>query len=368
MRLKCNRAELDAALAHLVSIIPSRSAKPVLQCLHLRGLEDGTIALEGNDLEVGMRILLRPESISEPCAVLLPAGKFANIIRGVWDETVEIHCEGNQAVIKTSSNDFRLMGSADTAEYPPLPEMEATGSIEIAAADFCQAADKTIFAAAKGERYAMNGVLFSVDGPQIDFVASDTHRLSLVRKKLRGEGFKARESIVMTKGMSALAKLAAGEELLTLELRSNCLIGQTRNAMLVTRLVEGQFPRYRDVIPKEMPLSVTVDRELLRRIVQLAGDLSNDETHSITLQADAAAGRISVAVTGGNVGEGHSEMPAEIEGGKNLQIVFNYIYLLDLLRVVQEPKVRIQARDGNHPVRFDAGDFTHIIMPIRAQG
>lgn len=361
MRFTCSRSALADALALVSEVIPSRSAKPVLQNIQITGNDDGTITLAGTDLEVGLRYTMPVDDLTDPCTSLLPAARFSGIMRDDWAKAVSVTVEDDRAEISTENGTFHLVGTPGD-DFPALSALPEDNITEISGNDFADAVRKTVFATARGDtRYALNGILLHLEGKDVELVASDTHRLSLCRKKARGEAAKG-EAIVIAKGMTTLARLAEGEETVRLHLATHELIAETSKATLVTRLVDGQFPRYREVIPRDLEIKVKLNRELFTKTLRLAGQVSNEETHSIVFAVEGD--KVVLNASGSESGDAKVEVPAEVTGDA-ISVNFNYLYLIDVLKVLQDDEVVLQFRDAQCPARIDADDFTHIIMPIR---
>lgn len=366
MKFSCSRAKLSEALSLIADVLPARAAKAVLQNVQLTGNADGTITLAATDLEIGLRYTLEVENLADAGTALLPGARLIGLVRDDWAETAHLAIEGDRAELRTENGTFHLVGGAGE-DFPQIKQLEEKDAVEINGSDFAEAVRKTAFATARDEtRFALNGILLSIDKGTAEFVASDTHRLSLVRKKVRNKGGAKTEAIIITKGMSTLAKLAESQETVRLQLTPHELIAQTANATLVTRLVDGQFPRYRDVIPKDLENKVTIARDMMMNTLRLVGQMTNEETRSVTLSS--GDGKLLVSATGSEAGDGQVEIPAETEGKDELAISFSYIYVVDALRVLDTDKVTLLFRDSDSPARLDVDDFTHVIMPIRSRG
>jgi len=365
MFFSCSRAKLEHALSLLHEVVPSRSSKPILQNVHIQGQDDSSILLSATDLEIGVRYRLEVDDLREPEGVLLPCSRFFGLVRDDWSETIAVHIENNRAEIQSQNGTFQLAGSPD-AEFPPIGVLGEKDFVVISGQDVVDAIQKTLFATARSDtRFALNGILLGIDKTTVDFVASDTHRLSLVKKKVKNKGGVKSEAIIITKGMTTISKLASGQEEVRMRLTGHELIAETNAGTVVTRLVDGQFPRYRDVIPKDLGKRITVGKELLAKALRLGGQLTNEDTRSVSLAA--GGDRLLVSITGSEVGEGKIEIDAHIEGG-DCAAAFNYLYIVDVLRVLDDNEVTLQLQDSEHPARIDVGDFTHVIMPIRARG
>jgi len=361
MKFSCSRGTMSDVLSVLNDIVPARSASPVLQNIMMQGNADGTLTLSATDTEIGLKYTIAVDNMQDPESVILPARKMYGLIKDDWASVVWFSIKDYRAEISSENGKFRLMGQS-AEDFPAIKSMPDE-SVEMCGVDVVDAIHKTIFSAAKGDtRYALNGVMLNIKGKNVSFVSSDTHRLSLVKKKSRTKG-KDGGAIVITKGMATLAKLAASEETVKIHLSKNEMIAETSRATLTARFIEGQFPRYADVIPNDMDKSVTVDRELFIKTLRLSGQMTNEETRTITLATNSDS--LSVCASGNESGDGSTEVPAEVEG--EISCGYNYIYILDVLKAVSCDTVTIKFRDEATPVRIDVGDFTHIIMPVKGR-
>lgn len=348
----------------LTDVVPTRGVKPVLQNIKVTGNDDGTLTLAATDLEIGMTYRMPVEELADPETVLLPATKLHALIRDDWSDTIAFKTEADRTTLTTQNGSFQLLGAAGE-DFPEIQPLAGKGIVEMAASDFLEAAEKVLFATAKGDsRFALNGVLLAIDGESIEFVASDTHRLSCVRKTCRNaDGFTG-SAIVITKGIQELARLCNREENVRLQIGNHKLIAETARASLVASLVDGQFPRYRDVIPSGDNASFHVAKESFSKAMRLAGQLTNEETRAVSILTDESG--VVIRAIGNESGSGELRLEAEVVG--TVETSFNFQYVLDMLRVLPEESVRLIFRDNESPVRVESGDFTHIIMPIRARG
>lgn len=347
-------------LSIINSVVPERSARALLQNLLLIGNEDNTITLAATDLEIGLKIMVEVQSMKDPESILLPASRLTALVKGSFADEITVIVNGGKVELKTKQGKFQLPG-AESIDYPTIPDFNPEGAVFIHGDDFAEAVQKTVFATAKGDtRYALNGIFLNINETSAEFVASDTHRLSLVKKKIRNPDNKAYDGILLTKGMTTLARLAAGQELLELNITANELLARTPNAILIVRRVEGMFPRYNDVIPPKSENHVTLERDELIRSLHSIGLVASDETKAV--QFMTAPGMLEVSAASDN-GEGTLRLDAEVTGAE-VMIKFNYVFIVDALKNISEDKVTLQYKDAESPARVESGDFLYVIMPI----
>ena len=360
MEFTVNKTAFSEALSLVTTVVPERSARAILQNLMLIGNADGTITLAATDLEIGIKITLEVIGMQEPSSVLLPASRINALVKGTYADEIQITITDNKAELKTKQGRFQVPG-LEVVDYPTIPDFNAEGAIFIHGDDFVEAVQKTVFATAKGDtRYALNGIYINIDENHVEFVASDTHRLSLVKKKIRNPDKVAAEGIMLTKGMTTLAKLAAGNDVVEISVTANEMLAKTPNSTIVIRRVEGMFPRYRDVIPPKSDMHFTVAKEELLRSLHTIGLMSSDESKSVLFAI--GQGSIGLSASSEN-GEGNLRLDAETVGTE-LEIKFNYVFLVDVLKNLSDDKVTIQYKDGDNPARIDADDFMYVLMPI----
>ena len=360
MEFSINKSQFSEALSLVTSVVPERSARAVLQNLMLIGNSDNSITLAATDLEIGIKINLEVVDMKDPGPVLLPASRLNALVKGSYTDELHIDIQENRAEIKTKQGRFQIPGQ-DVLDYPSIPDFKAEGAIFIHGDDFVEAVQKTVFATAKGDtRYALNGIYVTVKEGEAEFVASDTHRLSLMRKKVRNPDNSTYDGIILTKGMTTLSRLAAGNDVVEINITDNEMLARTPNASIVIRRVEGMFPRYNDVIPPKSESHFTVGREELLRTLHNMGLLTSDESKSVILAA--GNGGLNISASSEN-GEGNMRLDAEMTGN-DIEIKFNYQFLIDVLKNLSDDKVTIQYKDSDNPARIDAGDFMYVIMPI----
>ena len=362
MEFNITKSSFSEALSLICAITPDRSVRPILQNFKLVLNPDRSLVLSATDLEIGLSLSLRAEKAEGEGSVLLPATRLNNLIKGSVTKEISFKIDENQAEIRTDKGRFHIPGQ-ETTDYPIIPDFKENGSFLMHGDEFSDAVQKTVFAAAKGDtRYALNGIFMNLFEEEIEFVASDTHRLSYIKKKIRNPDKVKSDGIIIIKGMTTLARLATSTDVIKIRLGDNELMAKTENAVLFVRRVEGIFPRYRDVIPAISDSKVSVNREELMNSLNSVGILSPEETHRVVMGLSAK----QVFLSGNSdFGEGKIHLEAELEGPE-LEVKFNYLFLIDALKNMSTEKISLQYKDAGSPVRIDDGDFMYVIMPINS--
>ncbi len=361
MKFSCSRSLLADALHIVNNVIPSRATKPILQNVQIKGNDNNTLTLTGTDLEIGISIIIEINEIIDPETILVSAHTLLGIISEDKSDTLSFDIKEDVAIMTTAKGEFNFSVAIDD-DFPKISEITEENTFEIPGDALTDAIGKTEFATAKGDtRYALNGICINILGDSIDFVASDTHRLSKVNKKINNINIENSKYIIITKGMKELAKLAAGEEVVKIQLFNNELIAKTSNAVIVTRLVEGQFPNYNNVIPDTTNIELEINKEEIINGLRLVGKMSNEESHSVKF--DGANNKLSLSATAGNIGSGNLEYEVNITGGE-VKTNFNYNYMIDALKSFNSSELMLTFKDNDTPVKIEEGDYLHIVMPI----
>ncbi len=360
MEFTIQKNSFSDALSLIASVVPERSSKPILQNLKLTGNPDSSITLAATDLEIGITQTLEVTDLKDPLTVLIPAGKLNALVKAAFTDDFQVSIVEQKVRVKTKQGQFTLLGQ-DPADFVLIPEFNPAGAVFIHGDDFADAVQKTAFATARNDtRYSLNGIYLNVSDQAADFVASDTHRLSLVKKKIRNPEQVNFDAILVNKGMNILARLAEGMEVVEIAVTANELLARTHNASVFIRRLEGMFPRYQDVIPPKRDSKFTVNRESLQRGLQQIGLMSPDETKSVLFKV--TDGNLCLSSQNDN-GEGDLNIEAETTGEK-VEIKFNYLFFLDALKHIADANITLQYKDEDNPARLDYGDFVYVMMPM----
>ncbi len=361
MKFHCSRLKFADALNIVNNIIPTRTTKPILQNVQIKGNDNNIITLTGIDLEIGIAINIEVDEIIDPQTILVSAHTLQGIISEDKSDNIFFNINEDLVIMTTSKGEFKFSIAIDE-DFPSISELTEDNLFEIPGDALTDAIIKTEFATAKGDtRYALNGICINILGENIDFVASDTHRLSKVNKKINNINIDNGKHIIITKGMKELAKIASGEEIVKIQIFNNELIAKTSNAVIVTRLVEGQFPNYNNVIPTDSKIELELNREEIINGLRLVGKMSNEESHSVKF--DGANNKLSLSATAGNIGSGNQKYDVNIIGGE-IKTNFNYNYMIDALKSFNNSELKLIFKDNDTPVRIEEGDYLHIVMPI----
>jgi DNA polymerase-3 subunit beta len=368
MKVICNRGALLEALTVAGNVVASRTPKPVLQCVKVSAADD-RLTLGATDLEVAVRYSDPQVQIEQPGEILVPADKIRDIVRESVDDTLSIELVGDQAQIKGQDSKFKIY-TQPVSEFPPVPDFQGEPDFQMAGGQLRQLINKTLFAAAReSTRYAFNGVLVVAKAKKISFVSTDGRRLALANgdlasgDKLSKEGTKA---IVPTKALQLVEKLIDDpEEHVGFQMRENQIIFHTSSATLTSNLVEGQFPPYEDVIPKEADKKMTAGTADFLSAVRRASLLTTEESKGVRMAFTKKG--LTLSSRSPDAGEAEVNFPCKFEGG-DVEIGFNPSFLTEALRVVDTDEISFEMTAPNRPGLVKGGpNFQYVIMPVNLQ-
>ncbi|MGP1347565.1 MAG: DNA polymerase III subunit beta [Phycisphaerales bacterium] len=386
MKVIVDRAALLEAVGLTAGVAAHRSPRPQLQCIHLkamRGEKDspaGVLSLAATDMEIGVRIGTAQVDVQSEGAALVLGDKFRSIIQAEDGEpTLTIEADGDRCTIRGQDAKFTVFGYP-ASEFPDVagvPKKEHCRDVfTVEASVLGDMVSRTIFSTAReNSRYAINGVLMKRTGKKLEMVATDGRRLALSRgtaEDVEGDGSPC---IVPTKALNLVNKLLAGSGSVKVYVTDNQAVfvfdgdGEGGDSAIVaTNLVEGTFPPYEEVIPRDQDKKATFDVGTLASAVRRAALLTNEESRGVRMSFDSGDKTLRLSSRAPELGE--SEVQVDIAGydGDSIEIGFNPAFISDALKVVEEDQVVIEMKAPNRPGLLKAGsDFVYVVMPVNLQ-
>lgn len=351
--------------ASLVTGVTAQKANtlPILGNVLLETTSKGELRLIGTDLEVGISTTMPVEVLKEG-SITVPAKKINEIIRELPEGDVEITVSKNNAVnIKAGKAYFKIMGLTKE-DYPKLPEWSAKDSVELEQGLIKESLALTSFAISYDEtRYVLNGVLISAKGNKIRFVATDGRRLAYIEREFKNKGGQEFEIIVPVKAVQELIKMLSWEGTVQVIPSQNQAIFNMGETYLVSRLIEGHFPNYEQVIPKGEKTTSSANREELLQAIRRAALLTSPDSPAIKM--DFVKGKILVSSRSPNLGEAKEELAANTTGDE-VAIGFNPHYLVDALKNLDIETVSLSLSDPDKPGLLKGKDgYLYVVMPMQ---
>jgi DNA polymerase-3 subunit beta len=364
MKLVVKREPFTAALAAAAAVVPLRGARPSLKNALLVGDAEGNLEIQATDMEVGLRYRIKAESLQSPVSLCLPCITLAGLLKECTEDVVTLETTGPKGVLTVGRDRFELLGQ-ESSDFPEVPNMGEGTTLSIPAAEMAKMIDRTIFAAAREQgRYAINGVYLQCKDKVLEVVATDGRRLAFAKKKLKGAAGLEEGVIVPIKMMSEVRKLCdnvpSGEDL-QIGVRGRTVIVCGGAVTLSSLVVEGIFPKYQQVIPKDVDKEITFKREVLLQALRKAVFLTSDETRTVTLKF--TPGTCLVEARSPEKGQAAITIEAEYNG-EALQIGFNPQLLQEALKVLTQDSAKFELKDGTRPgVIREGQEYLYVIMP-----
>ena len=364
IQIKAQRDELLKALTTVMGAISSKNTLPILNNILLQTDGPDTLIVMGTDLELGIKTRCAAD-VGLQGAVTAPARKLYEIVRELTPGDVEITVAKNNAVnIRTSKSFFKIMG-LEPDDFPKLPEPTLEQSFELDQQVLKQCLALTSFAISRDEtRYTLNGVLMILKNKKMRFVATDGKRLASIEKDADLANDIVLEAIVPAKTVSELIKAIADEAgKVRIMYTQNQIIFQLTETTFISRLIEGRFPNYEQVIPKDQKTTVQANRQELLSAMKRVSLLTSQENQSVKL--DFTKGHLLISSRSPNLGEAKEEMSAEVTG-EDITIGFNPSYVIDVLKNLGTEQIFLSMTDPDKPGLIKTEDgYLYVVMPMQ---
>ncbi|MCH2209912.1 MAG: DNA polymerase III subunit beta [Fuerstiella sp.] len=366
MQLTCDRNQFTHAFQSAAAAVPSRTPRDILRNVYMQ-LNSSGVELIGTDQEVAIRFSVEGITSSSTGEALLPTQKVASILRELHDEQFEINAEEQTLLVTTSSSQFKL-SSEDPREFPPVSEFSESDYFRIPSSVFRQMIRRTSFATdVESTRYALGGILVEFGEDQVTLAATDSRRLAVASAACETQGnpeAPERTTVVPARAMSLLERsIDDNAEYVDVAVRDNDVLMRSGRCVVYSRLVEGRFPRYRDVIPKESTVTVPLSVGPFHSAVRQAQIVTDEESRGVDFLFSDNTLKLNSRAQ--DVGESRVELPIEFTSD-DICITFDPRYVSDFLKVLPpESLVELLLTSGDMAAVFKVEDsYTYVIMPL----
>jgi len=364
MKLHAGRDVLLKPLQAVIGVVERRQTMPILSNVLLVARQ-GVLSVTATDLEVEL-VATAEVTVDAGGEITVSGRKLLDICRALPDGSdIDISLSGEKLVVRSGRSKFSL-ATLPAAEFPSVEDIKAGQTIQVSQQILGRLIEKTHFSMAQQDvRYYLNGMLLETGGKFLRAVATDGHRLALCEAEIDGASLDEQQVIVPRKGVLELQRLMDGEGDLNIELGANHVRIQLQDIRFTSKLIDGRFPEYDRVIPKESSNELTADKALFRGALQRTAILSNEKYRGIRLVIRDSG----VVIQAHNPEQEEAEEALEVAyTGEDIEIGFNVNYLLDALGAVEGEEVTLSVLDSNssclirQPGRDD-GKF--VVMPMR---
>src|SRR5687767_11226793 len=367
MKLTITREQLQEGLVAVAASVPAKTTLPILSNILLEATKEG-IRLSGTDLDISVSTTVAAQ-VDQEGAITLPARKLVEIVRELPSAAIRITGAGEQRVtIECGRSKFRLLG-LPREEFPAFPAVKFDGGWRAPAKDLQKLIAHVAFAVSSEEsRPILNGVLWELRPEKMRMVATNGHRLAKMEMGIDSADAPSSDLIVPPKALEQVRRLFPAEEELEIARGDNHIGFRSPFTAVFTRLIEGPYPNYEQVIPKDNDKVAIADKVALISALKRMSVIASDQTHRIRLSFNA--GMLKFSVQTPDLGEAQDELPIKFTGDQ-LDIGFNASYLLEILRYIPTDEVRLTFKAPERAATIepegwkDPASYMCLVMPLR---
>ncbi len=362
MKFTITKEKFLEGLQQVQHVVSSRTTLPILSNVLIEAT-DGQIRVTTTDLDVGVTGSVEA-NVEKPGSTTLPTRRLVSIVKELPASEVSVEVSsGNEATITCGPSKFVILGLA-ADEFPPLPKFENAREFELDQAMLRDGLRKTHYAISTDEtRYVLNGIYTSFRDGKLTLVATDGRRLAMVENEIEFPASQECDVIVPTKAVSELQRLLGTEGKVIVRIGESQIAFEVGESLLVSKLIEGNYPNYKQVIPGPAQERVTLSREDFLSTVNRVSLLSSDKSNSVKIAFGENS--IDIQANSPDVGSANESIPV-IYGGKEFAIAFNPDFLMAPLRNLPDSEVHLDLIDEMSPgvLRVDSS-FLYVLMPMR---
>jgi len=382
MNLVCAQNDLSAKLSLLSRVVPANPAHPVLANVLLNA-ETGRLSLTVFDLSLGIQVWI-PAQVDVVGSITLPARLLNDIVSRLPNSTIEINLEGLTVTLACASGHYQMQGIA-AAEFPSLPEIENVEPLVLPVAALLEGLQGSLFAASADEtKQVLTGLHLKTHLDHLEFAATDGHRLAVTTSS-HAVDLAGIDVTIPAKALRELERMLGRgtsnpeEPTLALQFDPGQVLVELATHQgpdrLSCRLIEGQYPNYRQLIPQQFAWQVTVERQLLVGALERIAVLAAQKNNIVKIKVDPGTQRIALSAEAPQFGSGEESLPAQIsnsagEASQPLEIAFNVKYLLEGLKAMISSEVQLQFNTEVTPAvlsPLSGRKMTYLIMPIQVR-
>ena len=387
MKITCSQESLLHGIQTVQRGISSRIGLPIYNGILFEANEDNKVHLFATDLEIGIDCYI-PAQVVETGSTVIPSRIISELIKKFPEGKIEIEClDGNITTVRENSSNYKILGFS-AEEFSNFPEIKMRAKTKLNQKLFKETIQQVIFAVSRDEnRNFLNGALFKITDNKIEVVTTDSHRLSLknikainIKKTLTDEI----EVIIPYRALSELSRLLLDNEEVFTEVRIGekqimfILFpdGQKNSIRIYSRLIEGQFPDYHQIIPDSFKTEIKVNTEDFRNKMERISLFTREDLNTVKMEAvnkrdDQKEERCEIILKAESPSTGEaSEKISCLKKGEDITITFNTDYILDVLKIIKKENTIIKLNDPLNPVIItpdEDKDYTYILMPVRAE-
>ncbi len=368
MNLRIRQEILHEGLRIVQGAVSKKKTLPILNGILLETEKDKGIHLMGTDLEIGIETWIKTD-IDEEGAIVLPANNITGIVRELPNEIIDIDIDPKnyRVKIKCKNSEFMINGF-NPEEFPSLPEIDKAKEIYIDSGKLLDIIKEVEFSTATEETQpALTGALMIIDDNLIKMVSTNTYRLAYSQRTINEKIEKKVNVILPGKTLHELGSLLTEEKEVRIKVGSNHTLFEFDNIIIISRLIEGEFPNYEQVMPDEYSTQILVNRDDFQKATKRAAFIARQDSNVITLKI-TDENKLVINTMDSDVGSAHEEIFIKKEGTEQ-NINIDADYLLDVLKVIRDEEINIELIGSLNPLTIkkinDKEKFIYLIMPVR---
>jgi len=363
MKVVCTQENLKRGLGITSRISNGSTTLPILNNVLLK-TDQGVLKISSTNLEMGVNTWIRCK-VDEEGGISVPAKTILDLINNLPNDNITLSVENNQLLIETSNYKTKVKGLAPD-EFPLIPQIEEQNPVLVASRDLRTAIAQTSFAAAYSETQPeISGILFSFEENKLKLAATDRYRLA--EKTLGIKGGSEKNLIVPNRAVQELAKILSNAEGQQTQIfySQNQIMFKTEETELTSRLIDGQYPPYKEIVPTEFNTEIDLAVDELTTAMRTAG-IFTQTGNNVSLEF-AEPSTLTISSSSGDLGESKLELPCKVTGQAG-KIIFNHRYILDCLSTLGTKNVTFQIINENAPavlVSKELPGYVYLVMPIK---
>ncbi len=368
MKFSVKKDIINNALSVVTKAAAIRGIQPVLSNVLLDTVDNNEIKLSATDLDIYIEMKIKAH-ISEPGSITLPARKLNEIISKLPDENIDFNLEkeSNTVQIRCNSSKFDVKGIVST-EFPPVEYPESEDFIEIEIEPFLKAVKQTIFATATYDiNNVLSGVFCKISGNNLEMVALDGNRLATVRENIENKDNKSFSAIIPSRTLKEFSNILTGSEDKTvlITVKNSQILFKLTDRYITSRLIEGQYPNYEQLVPKNYVKKAVINREKFMVALDRVSTMVNERTNIVKFFF--SKNNLKITADAPDLGDSCDETEIAYTFD-DLTIAFNYRYIQDFIKVIESEGVQVEfdtALAGTLYKTDDDSDVTCLIMPVQ---
>jgi len=388
MKLVCTQSDLNSNLSLVSRAVPSRPTHPVLgNVLFTADTATQQVQLTAFDLSLGIQTSFAA-TVETGGKITIPAKLLNDIVSRLPDGEITLEDQATETdegdsmlVTLTSASGCYQMRGMGADEFPELPQVKKGLAIQLSAEALTEGLGGSLFATSSDEtKQVLTGVHLTMQQDSVEFAATDGHRLAVVEttnqkteEEIETEDTAPLEFTLPARALRELERMVGmrqSSEAVSLQFEQGQIVFQGGEHRLTSRTLEGQYPAYRQLIPRQFERQITIDRRQLLSAVERIAVLADQKNNIVKFSIDSTGQELSISVEAQDVGSGRESMPAQVSGD-SLEIAFNVKYLIDGLKALSTSEIQMQMNTADSPViltPLGGLKMTYLIMPVQIRG